>query len=56
MSKYTTGEIAKLCGVSVRTVMTNNNVSAYLMSKCGPLEKGMANHISILALRTPWTV
>ena len=22
----------------------------------GPLEKGMANHFSILALRTPWTV
>ena len=25
-------------------------------TKCGPLEKGMANHFSILALRTPWTV
>ena len=24
--------------------------------KCGPLEKGMANHFSILALRTPLTV
>ena len=24
--------------------------------KCGPLEKRMANHFSILALRTPWTV
>ena len=24
--------------------------------ECGPLEKGMANHFSILALRTPWTV
>ena len=24
--------------------------------KRGPLEKGMANHVSILALRTPWTV
>ena len=24
--------------------------------KCGPLEKGMANHFSILALRTPWAV
>ena len=23
--------------------------------KRGPLEKGMANHFSILALRTPWT-
>ena len=24
--------------------------------KCGPLEEGMANHSSILAARTPWTV
>ena len=27
-----------------------------ILTKCGPLEKGMANHFSILALRTPWTV
>ena len=27
-----------------------------LLTKCGPLEKGMADHFSILALRTPWTV
>ena len=26
------------------------------LTKCGPLKKGMANHFSILALRTPWTV
>ena len=26
------------------------------LTECDPLEKGMANHISILALRTPWTV
>ena len=26
-----------------------------VLTKCGPLEKGMANHFSILALRTPWT-
>ena len=25
-------------------------------TKCGSLEKGMANHFSILALRTSWTV
>ena len=24
--------------------------------ECGPLEKGTANHFSIIALRTPWTV
>ena len=28
----------------------------WVMTKHGPLEKGMANHLSILALRTPWTV
>ena len=27
-----------------------------VLTKCGPLEKGMANYFSILALRTPWTV
>ena len=27
-----------------------------VLTKCGPLEKGMANQFSILALRTPWTV
>ena len=27
-----------------------------VLTKRGPLEKGMANHFNILALRTPWTV
>ena len=27
-----------------------------VLTKCGPLGKGMANHFSILALRTPWTL
>ena len=27
-----------------------------VLTKHGPLEKGMANHFSILAVRTPWTV
>ena len=26
------------------------------LTECGPLEKGMENHFSILALKTPWTV
>ena len=26
------------------------------LTECGPLEKGMANHFSILALRIPWTI
>ena len=26
------------------------------LTECGPVEKGMANHFSILALRTPWIV
>ena len=28
----------------------------WVLTKRGPLEKGMANHFSILALRTSWTV
>ena len=27
-----------------------------VLTQCGPLEKGMANHFSTLALRTPWTI
>ena len=27
-----------------------------VLIKCGPLEKGMVNHFSFLALKTPWTV
>ena len=27
-----------------------------VLTKCDPLEMGMANHFSILGLRTPWTV
>ena len=27
-----------------------------ILIECGPLEKGMANHFSTLALGTPWTV
>ena len=27
-----------------------------VLTKCVPLEKGMANHLSILVLRNPWTV
>ena len=27
-----------------------------VLTKYDPLEKGMANHFSILVLRTPWTV
>jgi hypothetical protein len=26
------------------------------LTECSPLEKGMANHFSLLALFTPWTV
>ena len=27
-----------------------------VLTKCGPLEKGLASYFSILTLRTPWTV
>ena len=29
---------------------------AILLTKCGPLKKGMTNYFGILALRTPWTL
>ena len=28
----------------------------FILGECGPLDKGMANHFSILALKTPWAV
>lgn len=34
MSKYTTGEMAKLCGVSVRTVQYYFNHVAYICPQC----------------------
>ena len=34
----------------------NENWPFPVLWPCGPLEKGMANHFSILALRTPWTI
>ena len=35
---------------------TRLNLSFNILTKRAPPEKGMANHFSILALRTPWTV
>ena len=32
---------------------TSNAEEGFLLTECGPLEKGMASHFSILALRTP---
>ena len=34
---------------------TQTDGSWRVLTKCGPLEKGMVNHLSILALRTLWT-
>ena len=42
----TTGKIIVLSRWTIGKVLT----------KCGSLEKGMANHFSILVLRTPWIV
>jgi len=33
--------------------MTKGRGTKYLKTECGPLEKGMANHFSILDLKTP---
>ena len=37
--------------ISLRPVL--RTVATCVLTECGPLEKGMANHFSILALRTP---
>ena len=41
-----------------RKLNLNGKDTFYIWSskECGPLDKGMANHFSILALKTPWTV
>ena len=43
-------------GMSSSSVERLKGMSQLVMTKRGPLEKGMANHFSVLALRTPWTV
>ena len=45
----------KLCAMLCR-VTQEGRVMWRVLTKCGPLQKGMANHFSTLALRTPWTV
>ena len=42
---------ATLCRAS-----QDGQVMVESLTECGPLEEGMANHFSILVLRTPWTV
>ena len=37
-------------------VTQNGWVMVNSWTECGPIGKGMGNHFSILALRTPWTV
>ena len=45
----------KLWAIPFRATQDNGSWWRVL-TKCHPLEKGMANHFSILALRSPWTV
>ena len=42
-------------GIDIYTLLTPNRDGSWwrVLTKCGPLEKGMANHFNILALRTP---
>ena len=46
-----TGPVLQLHGTAEGHVPASQG-----LTKRGPLEKGMANHSSILALRTPWTI
>ena len=48
-------EISPTWWCTVRPPKMNGSWQRVLMKR-GPLEKGMANYFSILALRTPWTV
>ena len=43
-----TGHVVQLCGVTEGHALASQG-----LTKCGPLEKEMVNHFSILALRTP---
>ena len=44
------------CLLSKNKMKTETNIVDYYgETKHAPVEKGMANHFSILALRTPWT-
>ena len=48
----------KLASLITCTTAFSNSMKlshAVVLTECGPLEKGLANHFSILALRTPWT-
>ena len=45
----------QLCSFHIKQGYLQNTFKK-ILTECGPLEKGMANHFSILALRTPWTV
>ena len=37
-------------------ILLELNIYTYIYTKCGPLEKGITNSFSILALRTPWKI
>ena len=41
------------CDFEVQLTQTINMFYTRILTECGPLENGMANHFSILALRTP---
>ena len=41
------------CDIEWFALETNRDHSVVFETECGPLEKGMASHFGILALRTP---
>ena len=71
MSTGKTIALTKLINLITWTTALSNSLKVWAMlcratqdgrvmvessEKCGPLEKGMANHFSIPALKTPWAV
>ena len=47
--------VAQLCPTLCDPMNRSTPGLPVYLTECGPLEKGMANHFSLIALRTPWT-
>ena len=57
LALWSLSSVQSLSRVQLRSPMDCSRPGRWrVLTKCGPLGKGVANHFSILALRTPWTV
>ena len=58
MNNHIKCKCSKDCSLKAKTVKLDYKAARFnyllpIISECGPVEKGKANHFSILALRTP---